>query len=69
MNDTPEPDNICNLEQIAKEVRLPYIYLTGFKISTLTRLCEDCPVVEACSPEFWLRKNDVRVHTGNSLID
>lgn len=62
-------DGVCNIEQIARRKCGDYLTVIGFKLSTLAQLCEGCPAKEGCEPEFWLNKNQVRVHVGKNIID
>jgi len=56
-----EWDGVCNIEQIASKKVGNFLTVTGFKIATLERLCDTCPMVESCEPSYWKLKNQVRV--------
>lgn len=65
----PGWDGVCNVEQIARKKCGDFLTVVGFKLSTVSQLCEGCPAVEQCEPEIWRQKNQVRVHVGKNIID
>lgn len=65
----PQWDGICNLEQIARRKSGDFLTLIGFKLSTISQLCENCPAYEQCEPIIRTSKNQVRVHVGKNILD
>jgi hypothetical protein len=61
--------NTCAIEKLANKKTGPYMFVIGMKLATITALCEDCPMVDICGPEFWRQKNAVRIRSGHSEID
>jgi len=62
-------NDACGLERLADEKGGPFLYVIGAKIATLESICNVCPMVDICAPEFWRMKNMVRVRVGKEVKD